>query len=105
MAVAALELVLEWEPRRIAAALAQTTAAIAAGAVSLGLEPTAADQRGPHMLGVAIPDGAGGRLAESLAEADCYAAVRSSSLRISPHLHNTPEEVERLLSALGAAIN
>ena len=35
-------------------------------------------------------------------EAGCFAALRGDSLRLSPHLHNTPAEVERLLGALGA---
>jgi selenocysteine lyase/cysteine desulfurase len=105
MSVAALEQVLEWEPARIAATLAQTTAAIAAGASSLGLEPVTESERGPHILGVGIPEGSGPALIESLDAAGCYAALRGSSLRISPHLHNTPEEVERLLAALGAAID
>jgi selenocysteine lyase/cysteine desulfurase len=105
MAVAALEQVIEWEPARIAATLAQTTAAIADGAAALGLEPVPADQRGPHILGVRLPDElSGDALTEGLAAAGCFAAIRGSSLRISPHLHNTPDEVERLLSALGAAI-
>ena len=34
---------------------------------------------------------------------DCYAAVRGDSLRIAPHLHNTPAEVDRLLAALATA--
>jgi selenocysteine lyase/cysteine desulfurase len=104
MAVAALELVLEWEPPRIAATLARTTGAIAAGAASLGLEPVPAEQRGPHILGIGIPEGAGPALIDSLDAAGCYAALRGSSLRISPHLHNTPEEVERLLAALAVAV-
>jgi selenocysteine lyase/cysteine desulfurase len=33
---------------------------------------------------------------------DCFAALRGDSLRLAPHLHNTPDEVERLLGALGA---
>jgi selenocysteine lyase/cysteine desulfurase len=103
MAVAALELVLEWEPPRIAATLARTTGAIAAGADTLGLEPVPAEQRGPHILGIRIPDGSGARLTESLNAAGCYAAVRGGSLRIAPHLHNTLEEVERLLAALADA--
>ena len=33
----------------------------------------------------------------------CYAAVRGGSLRISPHLHTTAADVERLLAALAAS--
>lgn len=104
MAIAALELVLEWEPARIAATLAETTGAIADGAEALGLEPVPADQRGPHMLGVRLSERARATATSSLAEAGCYAALRGESLRIAPHLHNTPDEVERLLGALAATV-
>jgi selenocysteine lyase/cysteine desulfurase len=104
MAVAALEQVLEWEPPRIAATLSRTTGAIAAGATSLGLDSLAPSERGPHILGVGLSEGSGPAVIDSLNEAGCYAALRGSSLRISPHLHNTLEEVERLLAALAVAV-
>ncbi len=104
MAVAALEQVLEWDPERIAASLAVTTAAIADGAAALGLDAAPADQRGPHMLGLPIPDGADEPLRESLTEAQVFAAVRGNALRIGPHLHNTSEDIERLLAALGDGV-
>ena len=104
MAIAALELVREWDPARIAATLEQTTAAIAEGVTALGLEPLPADQRGPHMLGVRLPRDAAAAIADSLIAAGCHAALRGESLRIAPHLHNTPEEVDRLLTALSEAL-
>jgi selenocysteine lyase/cysteine desulfurase len=105
MTAAALEAVLEWEPARIAATLTLTTEAIAEGAAEVGLEPVPAGERGPHLLGVRLPDPAGGEaLTEALNAAGCFAAVRGDSLRISPHLHNTPDEVERLVAALGEAV-
>ena len=55
------------------------------------------------MLGVGLPDAARERVLASLSEAGCYASPRGKSLRIAPHLHNTPEEVERLLGALREA--
>lgn len=105
MAVAALEAILEWGPDRIGATLAETTAAIADGAAALGLEPVPASERGPHMLGVKLPDpDRAEELTAALDAANCFAAVRGGSLRISPHLHNTPEEIERLVSALRDAV-
>jgi selenocysteine lyase/cysteine desulfurase len=104
MSIAAVELLLEWAPARIAATLARTTAAIARGAAALGLEPVPAEQRGPHMLGVRLPEAARESALAALSDAGCYASLRGKSLRIAPHLHNTPEEVERLLDALRAAV-
>jgi selenocysteine lyase/cysteine desulfurase len=100
MSIAALEQVAEWQVPRIAATLAEMTAVIERGAAELGLEPLPAARRGPHMLGVRLPAETRDRALEVLAAAECHAAVRGDSLRISPHLHNTPDEVERLLGAL-----
>ena len=56
------------------------------------------------MLGLAQPPGTGDALVEALARADCHVALRGGSIRISPHLHNTPDEVETLIGALEVAI-
>ena len=100
MAVAALEQLLDWEVERIAATLATTTAAVADGAAELGLEPVPQARRGPHMLGIGLAPEARSRVLATLEAAGCFAALRSDSLRIAPHLNITPEEVERLLAAL-----
>jgi selenocysteine lyase/cysteine desulfurase len=104
MAIAALEQLLEWKPPRIAATLADLNAALAERLGAMGLESLPAEQRGPHMLGVALPAAAMAAAPAALAAADCFAAVRGHSLRISPHLHNTPEEADRLADALAATI-
>jgi selenocysteine lyase/cysteine desulfurase len=105
MSVAALESVLEWEPARIAATLARTNETIATGASELGLEPLPATERGPHMLGLRLPpEASGSAVVGSMEAANCFAAMRGDSLRISPHLHTTPEEVERLLTALDSSL-
>ncbi|HJW63609.1 MAG TPA: aminotransferase, partial [Actinomycetes bacterium] len=59
----------------------------------------------PHMLGIDLPDQALGAVAGALADAGVYAGVRGSSLRVSPHLWTTDQDVERLVSALTKATN
>jgi selenocysteine lyase/cysteine desulfurase len=102
MAIAALEQLLEWEVPRIGATLAETTAAIATGVSALGYGAPAPGTRGPHMLGAELGEEMIERAPAALAEAGVYAAPRSRALRISPHLHNTPAEVGRLLDALAS---
>ncbi|MGN6170057.1 MAG: aminotransferase class V-fold PLP-dependent enzyme [Solirubrobacteraceae bacterium] len=105
MAIAALEQILAWQTPRIAATLATRTADIARQASALGLEVTAHDeQRGPHMLGIRLPDNTNARAAATLAEGGCFVAMRATSLRISPHLHTTDQDIKRLLDALGRAM-
>ena len=100
MAIAALEQIVEWEVPRIAATLARRTSEIAQRAVDLGLDPVPDGQRGPHLLGLRLPERARGRALSALADVNCFAAVRGSSLRISPHLHTTDADVERLCEGL-----
>ncbi|MDT5012057.1 MAG: hypothetical protein QOH57_3674 [Mycobacterium sp.] len=103
MAIAALERIHSWRVPRIAAALSELTGHIAAGALRLGLNPLPDEQRGPHMLGVRLPETVRSDILPALAAVNCYAAVRGESLRISPHLHITDADTDRLLTALEAA--
>lgn len=50
------------------------------------------------------PDVRGDALLARLREADVYLSQRQDSLRISPHVYNTPGDVDRLLEALEAAV-
>ena len=87
----------------MAATLAERTSDIARRAAGLGLHPMPDGQRGPHLLGVRLPDRALAGAISALAKFNCFAAVRGTSLRISPHLHTTDEDVQRLLDGLTLA--
>jgi selenocysteine lyase/cysteine desulfurase len=100
MAIAALEQVLDWSVPGIAAALAEVTATIEAGARARDLPALSASQRGPHMIGIELPGPEPDRIAAELAERNVFAGLRSSWLRVAPHLHTRPVDVERLFSAL-----
>jgi selenocysteine lyase/cysteine desulfurase len=100
MAIAALEQLDSWGVDRVAATLTQVTTSIAAAATTLGLDPLPPEQRGPHLLGVRLPDAIRSEVVPALATANCYAAVRGEMLRIAPHLHVNDADVERLMDAL-----
>ena len=104
MAIAALRQLLDWEVPRIAATLGRLTGRIQDEVEAIGLRLTSSD-RVPHMLGIDLPDQALGAVAGALADAGVYAGVRGSSLRVSPHLWTTDQDVERLVSALTKATN
>jgi selenocysteine lyase/cysteine desulfurase len=59
-----------------------------------------ASQRGPHMIGIELPAGEPDRIVAGLAERNVFAGLRSSWLRVAPHLHTRPVDVERLFAAL-----
>jgi selenocysteine lyase/cysteine desulfurase len=102
MAVAALRQLLDWEVPRIAATLGVITGRIQREVEAIGLPLTSGD-RVPHILGVGLPDQARARVAGALADAGVFAGVRGSSLRISPHLWTTDQDIERLVGALTTA--
>jgi selenocysteine lyase/cysteine desulfurase len=104
MATAALRQLLDWQVPRIAATLGRLTGRIQREVEAIGLGLTSSD-RVPHMLGIDLPDQALGAVAGALADAGVYAGVRGSSLRVSPHLWTTDQDVERLVSALTKATN
>jgi selenocysteine lyase/cysteine desulfurase len=103
MAIAALEQILDWSVERIASTLGHRTAQIAARARELGLAPLPDAQRGPHMLGINLPEAARTRTLDALADNNCYAAIRGGSLRIAPHLHVTDRDMNSLFAGLALA--
>jgi selenocysteine lyase/cysteine desulfurase len=102
MAVAALRQLLDWEVPRIAATLGRITGRIQREVEAIGLPLTSSD-RVPHMLGIDLPDRAREAVAGALADAGVFAGVRGSSLRVSPHLWTTDQDIERLVGALTTA--
>jgi selenocysteine lyase/cysteine desulfurase len=104
MASAAIGQILEWTVERIGATLRETTRSIADGAAALGLAVEPEEQRAPHIVGVGLPRETAQRVAAALAESKVVISVRGQSLRIAPHLHVNRQDVDRLLSALGAAV-
>ena len=104
LAIVALRQLLDWGVPRIAATLRQITGSIEEQVVAIGLSLTSPD-RGPHMLGISLPGQARQRVAAALTEAGVFAGVRGSSLRVSPHLWTTEEDIDRLVGALARAIN
>jgi len=105
MAIAALEQIHQWTVPLVASALAGRTSDIAQRAARLGLDPLPDSQRGPHMLGIRLPEPARSRAIGALTDVNCFAALRGTSLRISPHLHTTDRDVDRLLAGLATAMN
>ena len=104
MAVAALGQLLDWGVENIAASLAVTTAHIEREARQRGLEALPGDERGPHMLGISVPADRRAAIGDQLVAANVFVGIRGSGLRVSPHLHATEGDVDRLFAALDRAI-
>ena len=102
MAVAGLRQLLDWEVPRVAATLGLLTDRIQRRVEAIGVRLTSSD-RVPHMLGIALPDQARAAAARALAQAGVFVGIRGASLRVSPHLWTTDQDVDRLVGALEEA--
>jgi len=69
-------------------------------ALRLKLTPTPAAYRVAHMLGVRVPGGIPDGLSARLAAHNVYVGIRGDAIRIAPHLHSEPSDVERLFATL-----
>ena len=98
---AALEQILSWEVGRIEATLGTLTTRIADRAAAIGLNCAEPGLRAGHFLGLRFPgEGPPEDLSARLAEEQIFVSVRGNSMRVTPHLHTTDEDVDRLFGAL-----
>jgi selenocysteine lyase/cysteine desulfurase len=103
-AIAAMRRILDWGVPAIEATLAARTASIAGQARSLGLSPMADDRRGPHYLGIALPDTAPPDLLQQLAARQVHVSRRGRSLRVTPHLYNDEADTAQFIASLKALL-
>jgi selenocysteine lyase/cysteine desulfurase len=100
MALAALTQIAHWTPGRIQEQLAEWTSELSLRAAVLGFDSIASGQRVGHMIGLtprgALPSG----LVDALAARHVYVGIRGNNIRVSPHMHSTAEDLERLVAAL-----
>jgi selenocysteine lyase/cysteine desulfurase len=100
MATAALRQVLAWSVEHIQASLSTLTLQVERGALGIGAQPVAAQDRVGHMIGVRPHSGVNSAFVESLAAANVYVSVRGDAIRVAPHVYNTSADIDRLLDVL-----
>ncbi len=101
MMIEALELILAWEPARIARYAAGLLAPLAEALRARGWALEDDAWRGGHVLGVGLPPGTDvARLHADLERARVHVSLRGPSLRISPHVYNDPADVAALTAVL-----
>lgn len=103
-AIAALEQLNSWGPASIQRTLGHMNAGIAERASQLGLTSRAASLRAGHFLGLGFPKGVPPTLLQTLAAEKIFVSIRGNSLRITPHLWVSDEDIERFFSVLEKAL-
>lgn len=104
MALAGMEIVLEWGIEAVAEHLRHLTDRLAQHASSLGLDVLPAELRTPHILGVRIPGGMPPDLIAALAAEGVYCSDRLGVLRVSPHVWCREEDPDRFRDVLSRAL-
>jgi selenocysteine lyase/cysteine desulfurase len=98
MASIGMEMVAQWSCEAISARLRHLTERLAAGFGNLGVIVPDCEQRAPHILSLRFPDGMPERLIERLAAEQVFVASRLGRMRISPHVYNDEEDINRFLA-------
>jgi len=100
IAAAGIRQILDWVVENITETLQGKTDAIAERAQQMGLGVAPAHARAPHMIGISKPGGFAKDLPQLLAQDKVFVSVRGDSVRISPHLFTTDEDIDRLFAVL-----
>jgi selenocysteine lyase/cysteine desulfurase len=100
MALAALTQIAQWTATRIQQQLSEWTSELSSRAATLGLDSLAREQRVGHMVGLTARGTLPAGLVDALAARHVYVGARGNNIRVSPHLHSTAADLERLVVAL-----
>ena len=104
MANEAMRQLLAWGVEEVAESIGALTALVGERAAKLGLETIPDNLRAPHMTGLKIGPDTPGDLSQRLSANNVFVSVRGESLRVSPHLYNTEQDVDRLFEAIAEAL-
>jgi selenocysteine lyase/cysteine desulfurase len=101
---AALQQTLDWGVDSIQSYATELTGKIAAEAAGAGLGVAPESLRAGHLLGVHLHGVDVEAVAEALERANVFVSVRGDAMRVSPHVYNTADDVDRLMDALRSAL-
>ena len=100
MAAIGMEMMAEWGTEAVGGRLKMLTDRIAQGLNGSKVRIMDARFRSPHILSLNFAGGLPGGLVEGLAEDGIYVAPRLARMRVSPHVFNDEEDVDRFVTAL-----
>jgi selenocysteine lyase/cysteine desulfurase len=103
MASIGMEMMAKWGNDAIVERLSMLTDKLAEGMANLDVRMLERKFRAPHILCVTFPKGMAPGLAQKLAAEGVHAAPRLGRLRISPHVYNDEQDVDRFVEVFRKA--
>jgi selenocysteine lyase/cysteine desulfurase len=100
MAAEALRQLLDWGVENVSETIGTLTDLIEQKAEERAIATIPKERRARHMIGLMLGPDAPDDLAARLMRQDVFVSVRGPSVRISPHLYNTQEDIDRFFSVL-----
>jgi len=100
MAAIGMEMMAEWGTEAVVERLAMLTARIAEGLDGTKVRLMDTRFRAPHILSLRFAGGLPAGLVEGLTEEGIHVAARLSRMRLSPHVFNDEEDIDRFVAAL-----
>jgi len=101
MAIEAMRFLNNLTPERIFTHIRELNETLAGGLQKLGFEVVPSRCRSGHMIGARAPAGVCVKeMCGRLREKDIFLSVRGNSLRISPHIYNRAQDIEKLLGEI-----
>jgi selenocysteine lyase/cysteine desulfurase len=97
MAAVGMEMMAGWGNEPIVARLSMLTDRLVDGLANSGVRVIDRKLRAPHVLSLEFPKGMAPDLPQKLAAENVYAAPRLGRLRISPHVYNDEQDVDRFV--------
>ncbi len=99
MASIGMEMIAAWGSEAVVERLGMLTGRLAEGFRNSGALMPQARARAPHILSLGFPMGMPEGLVERLAAEHVYVAPRQGRMRISPHVYNDEEDIDRFLAS------
>jgi selenocysteine lyase/cysteine desulfurase len=99
-AVRAMQQLLEWKVSEISETVGALNRRLAEAAGEVGFSSPPESRRAPHYLCLRGKDGIPRELTGILAREKVFVSVRGSSIRVAPHVYNSPSDVDRLIACL-----
>ncbi len=98
MASIGMEMMAQWGADAVKARLGMLTEQLAGALRDFGVMIPDAAVRAPHVLSLHFPNGMPDALIERLAAENVHVAPRIGRMRISPHVYNDEEDVDRFVT-------